>query len=115
MASSVEERLEKLEKHKTNDQKRQERTAELEKLKKTPIKYVDDDPKRIHMSYDEVVKAKQAKKDEMAEFEKFKADKKKAKEEPKPLTKADLEKAEKALGALTNDKPKSKGRPKKIE
>jgi len=103
MASSVEERLEKLEKHKSQDQKRQERTAELEKLKKTPIKYVDDDPKRIHMSYAEVVKSKQAKKDEMAEFEKFKADKKAKKSEPKEEPKEEVK------------APAKKGRPKRVE
>ena len=101
---SVEERLEKLEAHKSQDQKRKERADELERLKRTPIKYVDDDPKRIHMSYDEVIKAKQAKKDEMAEFEKFKADKKAKKSEPKEEPKEEVKAP-----------VKSKGRPKRVE
>ena len=105
--SSIEERLEKLEKSKSQDVKRQERAAELEKLKKTPIKYVDDDPKRIHMSYDEVIKAKQAKKDEAAEFEKFKADKKAKKETPDVKEKEEVKEVLKAPVV-------SKGRPKKI-
>ena len=96
--------MEKLDKHKSNVQKRQERAAELEALKKKPIKYVDDDPRRIHMSYDEVIKSKQAKKDEMAEFEKFKAEKKAKKDVVAP--KEEAPEAPKA---------KSKGRPKRVE
>ena len=101
---SVEERLEKLEKHKSNDQKRQERAAELEALKKKPIKYVDDDPRRIHMSYDEVIKSKQSKKDEEEEFKQFKAEKKAKKEVVAP--KEEAPEAPKA---------KVKGRPKRVE
>ena len=108
--SSVEERLEKLEKSKSQDVKRQERAAELEKLKKTPIKYVDDDPSRIHKSYDQIVAEKKAKKDEADEFKKFQADKKKQKEASDGLQ----GKEEKGKEVLA-DKPKSKGRPKRVE
>ena len=113
---SLEERVEKIEKNKTQDQRRRERAEELEKLKSKPIKYVDDDPRRIHMSYDEVVKSKQAKNDEAAEFEKFKAEKKAKKDAPKEdFSKENLKEAAGAAGELAKDKPKSKGRPKKVE
>jgi len=75
--SSVEERLEKLEKSKSRDAQRAERAAELEKLKKTPIKYVPDDPSRIHKSYKQIVEEKQAKKEEEIEVKKFLAERKK--------------------------------------
>ena len=97
---SVEERLEKLEAHKSQDQKRKERADELEKLKRTPIKYVDDDPSRIHKSYDQIVKDKEAKKAELEEFKQFKAEKKAKKEEPKEEVKEPVVK---------------KGRPKRVE
>jgi len=106
---SVEERLEKLEKSKSQDVKRQERAAELEKLKKTPIKYVDDDPSRIHKSYDQIVAEKKAKKDEQEEFKKFQAEKKAKKEAGDGVQKIEEEKK------VLADKPKSKGRPKKVE
>ena len=102
---SVEERLEKLEKSKSRDVQRQERAAEIEKLKRTPIKYVADDPSRINKSYDQIVADKKAKKDEEAEFEKFKADKKAKKETPKEEPKEEVK----------APVVKSKGRPKKIE
>ena len=100
---SLEERVEKIEKNKTQDQKRRERAEELEKLKSKPIKYVEDNPNRINMSYDDIVKAKQAKKDEMIEFEKFKAEKRAKKEEPKEEPKEEVK------------APVKKGRAKKVE
>jgi hypothetical protein len=105
MPSSIEERLEKLEKSKSRDVQRQERAAELEKLKRTPIKYVADDPSRINKSYAQIVAEKKAKKEEEAEFEKFKAEKKVKKDAPKEEPKEEV----KAPAV------KSKGRPKKIE
>ena len=106
----VEERLAKLEASKSQDAKRQERAAELEKLKRTPIKYVADDPSRINKSYAQIVAEKQAKKDEAAEFEKFKAEKKAKKEAPDGLRKEEVKKEE------VVDKPVSKkGRPKRVE
>jgi len=107
--SSVEERLEKLEKSKSRDVQRQERAAEIEKLKRTPIKYVADDPSRIHKSYDQIVADKKAKKDEEEEFKKFKEEKKKQKETQDGVRKEEVKKEE------VLDKPKSKGRPKKVE
>lgn len=109
--TSIEERLEKLEKSKSQDVKRQERAAELEKLKKTPIKYVEDDPSRIHKSYDQIVADKKAKKDEAAEFEKFKAEKKLKKEAPDGVQ----GKEEKGKEVLDEPKAKAKGRPKRVE
>jgi len=109
MSSSIEERLEKLEKSKSRDVQRQERAAELEKLKRTPIKYVADDPSRINKSYAQIVADKKAKKDEEAEFEKFKADKKAKKEAPSGVQK-EVEKDEEILKPAV----KSKGRPKKV-
>ena len=108
--SSVEERLEKLETSKSRDVQRQERAAEIEKLRRTPIKYVADDPSRINKSYDQIVADKKAKKDEEAEFEKFKADKKAKKEVPDGVRK-EVEKEEEVLKPAA----KAKGRPKKIE
>jgi hypothetical protein len=61
------------------------------------------------MSYDEIVKAKQAKKDEAAEFKKFQAEKKQKKETTDGVQKIEEEKK------VLADKPKSKGRPKKVE
>lgn len=107
---SVEERLEKLEKSKSRDVQRAERAEQIEKLKRTPIKYVPDDPSRIHKSYDQIVMEKQAKKDEEAEFKKFQAEKKKQKEAQDGLRKEEVEKDKEVL-----NRPKSKGRPKKVE
>lgn len=106
---SVEERLEKLEKSKSRDVQRQERAEQIEKLKRTPIKYVPDDPSRIHKSYAQIVADKKAKKDEEAEFKKFQSDKKKQKEAEDGLQKE--VKKEEVL-----EKPiVKKGRPKKVE
>jgi hypothetical protein len=108
--SSIEERLEKLEKSKSRDVQRQERAAELEKLKRTPIKYVADDPSRINKSYAQIVADKKAKKDEEAEFEKFKADKKVKKEAGDGVQKVEEKKE-----VLDKPAAKSKGRPKRVE
>ncbi len=105
---SVEERLAKLEKNKSRDQQRVERAAEIEKLKRIPIKYVSDDPSRIHKSYDQIVADKQAKKDEEAEFKKFQAEKRRQKE-------AESAKDKEKETEVLRDKPKSKGRPKRVE
>ena len=101
---SVEERLEKLEKSKSRDAQRQERAEALEKLKRTPIKYVPDDPSRIKKSYDQIVAEKKAKKDEEAEVKKFLAEKKSKKDAPKEEPKEEVK------APITK-----KGRPKKVE
>ena len=102
--SSVEERLEKLEKHKSRDAQRQERAEQLEKLKKTPIKYVEDDPSRIHKSYNQIVAEKRAKREEALEVKKFLAERKKEKEEPKEVEKE-----------VAPAPVKKSGRPKRVE
>lgn len=75
--TSVEERLEKLEKSKSRDAQRQERAEQLAKLEKIPIKYVEDDPSRINKSYKQIVDEKRAKREEELEVKKFLAERKK--------------------------------------
>ena len=98
--TSVEERLEKLEKAKSRDAQRQERAEQLEKLKKIPIKYVDDDPSRIHKSYKQIVEEKRAKREEELEVKKFLAERKKVAPKEEVKEEAPVKKT---------------GRPKKIE
>jgi len=102
--SSVEERLEKLEKSKNRDALRQERAEQLEKLKKIPIKYVEDDPSRINKSYKQIVDEKRAKREEELEVKKFLAERKKGKDGVQKVE----EKEEIAPAKKT-------GRPKKID
>ena len=109
--SSVEERLEKLEKYKSRDQAVRERAEKLEELKKTPIKYVPKDPTRIHKSKKQILEEKQAKKDEDLEVKKFLAERKKEKEAKGGVQKE--EKEEKVPGPKIE--VKKAGRPKKIE
>jgi len=108
---SVEERLENLEKIKSRDQQLRERAEKLEKIKRTPIKFVADDPSRIHKSKAQIVAEKQAKRDEELEVKKFLADRKKQKEAGDAMQGKEEVKEEKVI-----EKPKAKkGRPKKIE
>lgn len=104
---SVEERLEKLERAKSKDVQRQERATELEKLKKTPIKYVPDDPSRIHKSYDQIVAEKKAKKEEDVEVKKFLAERKNKKE---PQSGVQKEEPKEEVKPATK-----KGRPKRVD
>jgi len=108
MAESVEERLEKLERSRSKDVLRQERMAKLEALQKTPIKYVDDDPSRIHKSKKQIIEEARAKKEEELEVKNFLAEKKKKKEVPVGVQE-EVKEEKKVI------KPKSKGRPKRVE
>ncbi len=101
---SIEERLEKLEKSKSRDAQRQERAEALEKLKKTPIKYVDDDPSRIHKSKAEVIADKAKNAEDANAVKKFLAERNKEKKDA-----VQKEKVEEKVEV------KKRGRPKRVE
>ena len=99
--SSLEERLEKLEKSKSRDQRIKERAEALEELKRTPIKFKERDLSRIHKSKKDKIAERLEREEEEVDVKKFlkerKAKKSAPKEEPKEVVKAKT------------------GRPKKVE